>query len=153
MAPALPHKCWEVNALKRRPRSDEAQVLLQRLADQVEPIMRAHQWRCTKLTEFVPKNAGLLGMNVNRTKIMVRLRPAGALESFYPYEHLLGTLLHELVHMQISAHSAAFYKPVRARAAAGRERCIARPLLALAPGPARDSRANALVLTDNGLTA
>lgn len=30
--------------------------------------------------------------------------------AFYPYEHLLHTMLHELTHMEISPHSASFYK-------------------------------------------
>lgn len=30
--------------------------------------------------------------------------------SFYPYEALLHTMLHELVHMEIGPHSAKFYK-------------------------------------------
>lgn len=30
--------------------------------------------------------------------------------SFYPYENLLHTMLHELVHMEIGPHSAEFYK-------------------------------------------
>lgn len=30
--------------------------------------------------------------------------------NFYPYENLLGTTLHELVHMEIGPHSAKFYK-------------------------------------------
>lgn len=42
-------------------------------------------------------------------KIQVRLR-RGTDNSFYEFNHVLGTLLHELVHIEISAHSAAFYK-------------------------------------------
>ncbi|CAN0574965.1 unnamed protein product, partial [Ectocarpus sp. 12 AP-2014] len=30
--------------------------------------------------------------------------------SFYPYEFILGTMLHELVHNQIGPHSAKFYR-------------------------------------------
>lgn len=44
---------------------------------QVKPICVAHQWKVPLLLEFVPKEAGLLGMNVNRgQKICIRLRPA-----------------------------------------------------------------------------
>ena len=37
------------------------------------------------------------------------MRPAHSPTSFYPYEHTLGTMLHELVHMAISPHNAKFY--------------------------------------------
>ncbi|CAN0481537.1 unnamed protein product, partial [Laminaria digitata] len=43
---------------------------------QVHPICAAHKWNVQMLEEFVPPNAGLLGMNVNRNKIFIRLRPA-----------------------------------------------------------------------------
>ena len=67
----------EIKVHTARPRADEARRLLQRVADQVQPIMRAHGWRVASLQEFFPKNGGLLGMNVNRGgKILVRLRPA-----------------------------------------------------------------------------
>ena len=39
---------------------------------------------------------GLLGMNVNRgQKILIRLRQPSDKTSFFPWEHLLGTMLHE----------------------------------------------------------
>ncbi|CAM9143405.1 unnamed protein product, partial [Scytosiphon promiscuus] len=102
---------WEVKEVKGRPRQTEARELLQRLADQVKPICVAHEWKVPLLVEFVPKDAGLLGMNVNRgQKICIRLRPASDEGNFYPYENVLGTMLHELVHMEIGPHSAKFYK-------------------------------------------
>ena len=55
------------------------------------------------------KSDGLLGLNYNSgQKICVRLRPPNAPDSFYPYEHVLGTLLHELVHI---VHGPHRYKP------------------------------------------
>ncbi|EQC28135.1 hypothetical protein, variant [Saprolegnia diclina VS20] len=73
--------------------------------------MTKRQYRVQQLLEFFPKNANLLGMNVNHGwKIYVRLRPAERPTSFLPFEHLLGTMLHELVHMKIGPHNAAFYK-------------------------------------------
>ena len=45
----------------------------------MKPICVAHKWNVQMLEEFVPPNAGLLGMNVNRKKIFIRLRPASDL--------------------------------------------------------------------------
>jgi hypothetical protein len=46
----------------------------------------------------------------NCAQIKVRLRPAGQLSSFYPFEFVLGTLLHELVHNEFGPHDQKFYK-------------------------------------------
>ena len=63
------------------------------------------------LVEFMPKSKNLLGLNVNGgQKICVRLRDANAPTSFLPYDHILGTLLHELVHIVHGPHAAPFYK-------------------------------------------
>ncbi|CAM9730353.1 unnamed protein product, partial [Ectocarpus sp. 13 AM-2016] len=102
---------WEIKEVKGRPRQAEARELLQKLADQVKPICVAHKWKVVLLLEFIPNNPGLLGLNVNRgQKICIRLRPPSDEGSFYPYEFILGTMLHELVHNQIGPHSANFYR-------------------------------------------
>ena len=44
-----------------------------------------------------------------REKICVRLRPANNRDAFLPYNSIVGTFLHELTHMQIAPHNAAFY--------------------------------------------
>lgn len=63
------------------------------------------------LTEFYPKDAKLLGLNVNGgQRVCVRLRAAGSEGHFLPYEAILGTLLHELVHIVHGPHKAPFYK-------------------------------------------
>ncbi|GJP40514.1 hypothetical protein CLOM_g189, partial [Closterium sp. NIES-68] len=52
-----------------------------------------------------------LGLNINRGReIRIRLRPAGKPDSFFPYEHVLGTMLHELTHIERGPHDAKFYK-------------------------------------------
>eukprot|EP00639_Heterosigma_akashiwo_P028201 CAMPEP_0194673506 /NCGR_PEP_ID=MMETSP0295-20121207/7095_1 /TAXON_ID=39354 /ORGANISM="Heterosigma akashiwo, Strain CCMP2393" /LENGTH=131 /DNA_ID=CAMNT_0039557447 /DNA_START=159 /DNA_END=551 /DNA_ORIENTATION=- len=77
----------------------------------VEPILKRRRWKIRLLCEFQPKDRGLLGMNVNRgQKVLIRMRPAHNPNSFYPYEHLLGTMLHEMAHMEIGPHNAAFQK-------------------------------------------
>ena len=48
--------------LKDLPRSDQALVLLQRVASRVKPIMRKHGWRLPVLAEFFPDSPNLLGM-------------------------------------------------------------------------------------------
>jgi len=45
-----------------------------------------------------------------RLQVKVRLRPAGRLSEFYPFEFVLGTLLHELVHNEFGPHDQKFYK-------------------------------------------
>lgn len=56
----------EVRALVRRPRRDEAQQLLERIAAHVLPILAQRRFRVLRLQEFFPTSAHLLGMNVNR---------------------------------------------------------------------------------------
>jgi len=42
--------------------------------------------------------------------VRIRLRRASSKASFYSYEHVLGTMLHELVHNVRGPHDAIFYK-------------------------------------------
>ena len=64
-----------------------------------------------ELAEFFPKDPNLLGININHgQRICVRLRPARNEAAFLPYEHILGTLLHELTHIVHGPHQAPFYK-------------------------------------------
>lgn len=105
------HRVMQVRALVRRPLREQAEAMLERIAKQVQPIMRRRRWRCLKLTEMFPKNPNLLGLNVNRgQEIKIRLRPHHDENSFLPYEDLLGTMLHELTHNVHGPHNAAFYK-------------------------------------------
>jgi uncharacterized Zn finger protein (UPF0148 family) len=76
----------------------------------VQPIMRQHGWSVPVLAEFLPRNPNLLGLNHNKgQKIQVRLRQSRD-SGLMPYDSALGTALHELVHCDIGAHSAEFYK-------------------------------------------
>uniref|UniRef100_H3GW61 WLM domain-containing protein n=1 Tax=Phytophthora ramorum TaxID=164328 RepID=H3GW61_PHYRM len=101
----------EVKALVLRRQREQAQQLLERLAAAVLPILTRRRFRVRRLLEFFPTDGALLGMNVNRgAKIYVRLRPKRTPESFYPYEALLETLLHELTHMVHGPHNQAFYQ-------------------------------------------
>jgi arsenate reductase-like glutaredoxin family protein len=43
------YRCLEITVLKKQPRSDEAKQLLERVAKQVQPIMRKRQWTVKKV--------------------------------------------------------------------------------------------------------
>ncbi|KAJ2558024.1 hypothetical protein EV175_001003 [Coemansia sp. RSA 1933] len=73
--------------------------------------MQKRGWKVTTLREFFPRNSSLLGLNVNHgLEIRIRLRPAQDRSQFLRYEDLLGTMLHELVHIVRGPHDAEFYK-------------------------------------------
>eukprot|EP00899_Mesostigma_viride_P028546 jgi/Mesvir1/8877/Mv02768-RA.2 len=107
------HKVWEIRALKKHSDEAVAKKMLEDVARQVQPIMRKRGWRVKMLSEFSPSNPNLLGLNVNRgVEVKIRLRPHNGAKDgcFYPFEHVLGTMLHELTHNAVSPHNAAFYK-------------------------------------------
>ncbi|KAK3010041.1 hypothetical protein RJ639_012810 [Escallonia herrerae] len=81
------HKVWEIKALKKAG-EDEARKLLERVAKQVQPIMRKRKWRVKLLSEF----------RFNRDW------------DFLPYEDIVDTMLHELCHNVRGPHDAIFYK-------------------------------------------
>ncbi|KAF0695240.1 Aste57867_13932 [Aphanomyces stellatus] len=121
---------WKIDtiqALKRQPKQDEAQRILERIAEHVLPICTKRKFKVKQLLEFFPKQSNLLGMNVNQGwKIYLRctytvsprlvvtgsgiVRPAPSPTTFLPFHDILGTMLHELVHMLIGPHNASFYK-------------------------------------------
>jgi len=100
----------EIKSIKKHSRSQEALELLHRLAKDTHKVLKRHGWRVTSLQEFYPKNKSLLGININRSVIKVRLRSPHDINSFMEYHHLLGTMVHEITHMKHSNHSAAFYE-------------------------------------------
>lgn len=122
---AREYEIGEIRALKRQSNKEEAEAILKDIASQVLPIMYKRKWKVKRLHEFFPTDKYLLGMNVNRgSKILVRckylaahhslhadliVRPHHSPNSFYPRTELIGTLLHELTHMQIAPHNDAFY--------------------------------------------
>ncbi|KAI0699331.1 WLM domain-containing protein [Cerioporus squamosus] len=82
--------------LKDRPRADQALRILQRIASLVKPIMRKRAWVLPVLSEFFPESPNLLGLNINAgEKILLRLRPPHAPDTFYDEEDILHTMLHE----------------------------------------------------------
>ncbi|KAH9975615.1 WLM domain-containing protein [Russula compacta] len=96
--------------LRDHPRSDQALTLLQRVASRVKPIMRSHGWRLPVLAEFFPDIPALVGLNINMgQKILLRLRPAWAPDTFFPEEDIIFTMLHELTHNVHGPHDQNFY--------------------------------------------
>jgi hypothetical protein len=80
-----------------------------RLLDTTRKMVHRRQFQFT-LNEFYPKNPSLMGINCNRSIIYVRFRSATDSTQFLEWEYILGTFIHELAHMLISEHSAAFYE-------------------------------------------
>jgi hypothetical protein len=92
--------------------------------------MKKRGWKVKQLAEFYPRNTSLLGeygfntcfrhmppthtrpgLNVNRgQRIDIRLRSPADESTFLPFDDLLGTLLHELVHIVRGPHDVQFYK-------------------------------------------
>ncbi|XP_058067900.1 DNA-dependent metalloprotease WSS1-like [Magnolia sinica] len=104
------NKVWEIKALKK-PGEDEALKILQRIAKQVQPIMKKHRWTVKILSEFCPANPALQGLNVNGgAQVKLRLRKHNREWEFFPYEQVLDTMLHELCHNVHGPHNALFYK-------------------------------------------
>ncbi|KAJ1889828.1 hypothetical protein LPJ66_007825 [Kickxella alabastrina] len=100
-----------IQALQQQPDTSIARQLLYRLSAQVRPLMQARNWHVHCLKEFLPTNPSLLGLNINRgQEIRIRLRPQSHRDQFLEYEELLGTLLHELVHIVHGPHDNMFYR-------------------------------------------
>lgn len=94
----------------QRPRADEALRALQKLASVVKPIMRTRNWYVGQLTEFYPKEAILLGLNIDGGReIRVRLRYPGDENQFLPFEEVVDTMLHELSHIVYGPHDEDFH--------------------------------------------
>lgn len=104
------HKVFLVKEISDFPNSIEAKKLLNRLVKCTESLLRKRKWRVHNLREFYPPQASLLGLNENRGyTIRIRLRSAENKNAFLPWESIFGTMIHELTHIEESAHSAAFY--------------------------------------------
>lgn len=105
------YKVWEFKALKRKPGEEKATKMLEKIAKQVQPIMRKHKWRVKLLSEFCPNSPSLLGLNVGAgIHVKLRLRRPNRDLDFYPFDQVLDTMLHELCHNAIGPHNDNFYK-------------------------------------------
>ncbi|XP_028772023.1 DNA-dependent metalloprotease WSS1 [Neltuma alba] len=103
------NKVWEIKPLKRIG-EDEARKILEKVAKQVQPIMRKRNWKVKVLSEFCPANPSLQGLNIGPgAEIKLRLRRPDREWDFFPYEQILDTMLHELCHNEHGPHNAQFY--------------------------------------------
>ncbi|KAI9250023.1 WLM domain-containing protein [Sporodiniella umbellata] len=101
----------EYKSLKRKKNPEKALELLKKVASQVKPILVKRSWTIKNLCEFFPTNPNLLGTNVNRGwKVNLRLRPSYDDTQFLEYKDILGTMLHEMVHIVRGPHDEQFYK-------------------------------------------
>ena len=97
--------------LKGLSRGDAALKMLRQVASLVKPVMRKRGWKVQILAEFLPPEANLLGLNINRGhKICIRLRYHNNPDLFLPLEQVVDTMLHELSHNVWGAHDANFHR-------------------------------------------
>ncbi|KAK2998334.1 hypothetical protein RJ639_024515 [Escallonia herrerae] len=103
------NKVWEVKPLKKV-RENEAREILEKVAKQVQPIMRKRKWKVKILFEFCPGNPSPLGLNVGGgAEVKLRLRRQNNEWDFFPYNQILDTMLHELCHNEYGPHNSDFY--------------------------------------------
>ncbi|KAL4070533.1 hypothetical protein J3A83DRAFT_4358692 [Scleroderma citrinum] len=76
------------------PKSERALPTLQRIATLVIPIMRKRGWVLAVLSEFFPESPNLVDVNGGE-KILLRLRPAWAPDTFYEEDQVVRVMLHE----------------------------------------------------------
>lgn len=92
------------------PTPPEALMRLRKIASLVKPIMRKRSWHVHTLTEFLPEDPRLLGLNINHGhKICIRLRFSHNPATFLPIEQCVDTMLHELSHIVFGPHDASFH--------------------------------------------
>ena len=92
-------------------RDKEVQEIFAKVCKQIQPILTKREWNVGALTEFYPSDPNLLGLNINRgTHIKIRCRLPHDKNSFFEFNHIIGTVLHELAHNSIGPHNAAFQK-------------------------------------------
>lgn len=97
--------------LQGLPRGDAALTMLRKVASMVKPVMRKRGWNVQVLAEFLPAEANLLGLNINRGyKICIRLRYHNNPDLFLPIEQVIDTMLHELSHNVWGEHDANFHR-------------------------------------------
>lgn len=108
--PSPVSRIGKIASLKKFADSAVALDLMHDLAKAVAPIINDRRFLVGLLSEMDPKNANLLGLNVNYgQKILIRLRPAYNKATFLPTSDLIGTFLHELCHNVHGPHNGAFY--------------------------------------------
>lgn len=108
--PSPTNSISKVAALQRKPNRAQALELIHAVAVAVAPIMHKHGFKVGLLCEMFPKDARLLGLNVNRgQRVCLRLRYASDETQFLPMGDVIYTMLHELSHNVHGPHNHQFY--------------------------------------------
>ncbi|CRG99647.1 metallopeptidase, putative [Plasmodium relictum] len=102
---------YKIHKIKVLDENDKkAKAVLKKASEQVMPIMRKRRFSVELLSEFLPANPNLLGLNIGKnSEIKIRLRNKKGNEIFH-FNDIMGTLLHELAHIVHSNHDKSFYE-------------------------------------------
>ncbi len=91
-------------------KDDQVKQMMEICIGAVKDIMMRKKWRIIHLSEFIPKSPRLLGVNTNHgLDVRIRFRASKNSLRIFSLQDVLGTLLHELVHNDISPHDKKFY--------------------------------------------
>ncbi|KAN0066025.1 hypothetical protein ACQY0O_000117 [Thecaphora frezii] len=108
--PGTTDRIKEYRTLSRFSNSSAALSLLVSIGRTVAPLMAKYSWRLPLLSEFLPSNPNLLGINVNRgQRISLRLRWDISREELIDEEQVTLVMLHELCHNVHGPHDERFY--------------------------------------------
>lgn len=102
---------YRVQHLTQFKNSDIGAKTIERVANIMKPLLREHNWRVGMLSEFLPKDGGLLGLNCNAgATIHIRMRHHSDPNQFMPFEQIMDTALHEMCHNTFGPHDESFHK-------------------------------------------
>lgn len=88
---------------------EKVKEIFSKVCQQIQPILVKHKWKVYTLLEFYPKDPALLGLNVGKGhQIKIRCRRPNNKNSFYNFNHIIGTMLHELAHIEVGNHGPKF---------------------------------------------
>lgn len=92
------------------PGDAQAVAIMEELVRRADPILAAQQWRVLEMKEFFPKDARLLGLNVNKgQEVCIRFRRPDNRLAFFELEAIVATMIHELCHCRIGPHNKHFW--------------------------------------------
>lgn len=105
---AVLYKIHQVRVMN--PNDKAAKNILNVAAREVEPIMQKRQWQVLVLEEFCPTDRRFVGLYIrSESEIKLRLRTNANDKYMFHYDFIIGSLLHELAHIQYSSHGPRFY--------------------------------------------
>ena len=88
----------------------ETLSLLTKAAQEVNTLLERRGWKVDLLTEFMPNDKKLLGLNIKHDDhITIKIRCRTQNRELYSYTCIFHTLLHELTHIKCGPHDDAFY--------------------------------------------